>query len=244
MRISDWSSDVCSSDLLDLTSPVEWALGSLNPPALRDFIQRHYATCNEVALFVSPSAHAKIYSGQQGYLIGSANLSTRALSRNAAEVLWFERDQARRDLMDQMFGEYSRLFKPLKFDDLVDYVKSYEKEVANIKKKLPPILNIEEDRVASRIMRPTRFGDYDDFLKWLSRQTDDASKEISRRAHGKAQLSGHIRQNFFGLRQFFLVNPGNMSLLSKQEADTYTRSEERRVVKECVSTCISRWSPN
>src|SRR3546814_5428046 len=42
---------------LDLTSPVEWALGSLNPPALRDFIQRHYATCNEVALFVSPSAH-------------------------------------------------------------------------------------------------------------------------------------------------------------------------------------------
>src|SRR3546814_4531535 len=26
---------------LDLTSPVEWALGSLNPPALRDFIQRH-----------------------------------------------------------------------------------------------------------------------------------------------------------------------------------------------------------
>src|SRR3546814_3408438 len=51
---------------------------------------------NEVALFVSPSAHAKIYSGQQGYLIGSANLSTRALSGNAAEVLWFERDQARR----------------------------------------------------------------------------------------------------------------------------------------------------
>src|SRR3546814_16462252 len=127
-----------------------------------------------------------------------------------------------------MFGEYSRLFKPLKFDDLVDYVKSYEKEVANIKKKLPPILNIEEDRVASRIMRPTRFGDYDDFLKWLSRQTDDASKEISRRAHGKAQLSGHIRQNFFGLRQFFLVNPGNMSLLSKQEADTSTLSKDAK----------------
>src|SRR3546814_14113740 len=90
---------------------------------------------------------------QQGYLIGSANLSTRALSGNAAEVLWFERDQARRDLMDQMFGEYSRLFKTLKFDDLVDYVKSYETEVANIKKKLPPILNIEEDRVAHRIDR-------------------------------------------------------------------------------------------
>src|SRR3546814_8117278 len=32
---------------LDLTSPVEWALGSLNPPALRDFIQRHYARSEE-----------------------------------------------------------------------------------------------------------------------------------------------------------------------------------------------------
>src|SRR3546814_17947132 len=63
---------------LDLTSPVEWALGPLNPPALRDFIQRHYATCTEVALFVSPSAHAKIYSGQQGYLIGSDNLRSEA----------------------------------------------------------------------------------------------------------------------------------------------------------------------
>src|SRR3546814_11969843 len=70
---------------LDLTSPVEWALGSLNPPALRDFIQRHYATCNEVALFVSPSAHAKIYSGNQGYFIGSANLSTQTVRASCRE---------------------------------------------------------------------------------------------------------------------------------------------------------------
>src|SRR3546814_14688986 len=77
-------------------------------------------------------------------------------------------------------------------------------------------------------MRLTRVGDYDDFLRWLSRQTDDASKEISRRAHGKAQLSGHIRQNFFGLWQFFLVNPGNMSLLSKQEAATSTLSKDSK----------------
>src|SRR3546814_7840208 len=37
-----------------------------------------------------------------------------------------------------------------------------------------------------------------------------------------------IRQNFFGLRQFFLVNPGNMSLLYKQEADTYTLSQDAK----------------
>src|SRR3546814_20571405 len=46
---------------LDLTSPVEWALGSLNLPELRDFIQRHQDTLNAVALFVSTPAHAKYY---------------------------------------------------------------------------------------------------------------------------------------------------------------------------------------
>src|SRR3546814_17117014 len=95
----------------------------------------------------------------------------------------------------------------------------------------------------SRIMRPTRFGDYDDFLKWLSRQTDDASKEISRRAHGKAQLSGHIRQNFFGLRQFFLVNPGNMSLLTQQEEDTYTLSKDTKT-EATISTYVKPTAQN
>src|SRR3546814_17659179 len=30
---------------------------------------------------------------------------------------------------------------------------------------------------------------------------------------------------------------------SLQPGDSFTRSEERRVGKECVSTCRSRWSP-
>src|SRR3546814_10745618 len=35
--------------------------------------------------------------------------------------------------------------------------------------------------------------------------------------------------------QYLVVDGGNM--------ETYFRSEERRVGKECVSTCRSRWSP-
>src|SRR3546814_6133452 len=54
---------------LDLTSPVEWALGSLNPPALRDFIQRHYAPCNE-----------EIGGAQVSTQVTNAHLDCRILS--------------------------------------------------------------------------------------------------------------------------------------------------------------------
>src|SRR3546814_12484974 len=37
---------------------------------------------------------------------------------------------------------------------------------------------------------------------------------------------------------------GNLGLIIGGGFDTTTRSEERRVGKECVSTCRSRWSPS
>src|SRR3546814_12055453 len=43
-----------------------------------------------------------------------------------------------------------------------------------------------------------------------------------------------------------IVNPGHewgYRPFPKQQLDALIRSEERRVGKECVSTCRSRWSP-
>src|SRR3546814_3902233 len=39
------------------------------------------------------------------------------------------------------------------------------------------------------------------------------------------------------------VSSGRQAWVSANGAFTLTRSEERRVGKECVSTCRSRWSP-
>src|SRR3546814_14241941 len=41
----------------------------------------------------------------------------------------------------------------------------------------------------------------------------------------------------------FLYNSSGPSMLANAEAIDFERSEERRVGKECVSTCRSRWSP-
>ncbi|GAO01026.1 hypothetical protein Gxy13693_088_004 [Komagataeibacter xylinus NBRC 13693] len=211
---------------LDLSSPLEWASGSINPPALRDFIQRHNDICDEVSLFVSPTAHAKIYRGERGYFIGSANLSVRALSGSAAEILWFENDHPRCGLMDRAIDDYSKMFISFGFEQLNDYIVSHEKEVARLKKKIPQSFLITEDRPPDNIVRPARLGDYDHFLKWLSRQKGGAAKLIAERAGGKGQLTGHIRQNFFGLRQYFLTNPNEMRLISKKDPDSYSLSAD------------------
>src|SRR3546814_18335675 len=54
-----------------------------------------------------------------------------------------------------------------------------------------------------------------------------------------SQRSGAMRQ-FGELMTLLGIEPGEAQAIAGAAAD---RSEERRVGKECVSTCRSRWSP-
>src|SRR3546814_14786071 len=49
------------------------------------------------------------------------------------------------------------------------------------------------------------------------------------------------RRDGFIVRYADVARPGSLNQLTIENADA--RSEERRVGKECVSTCRSRWSP-
>jgi hypothetical protein len=238
---------------LDLRSIREWALGSLDPLALRDFVERHEASCKQVSLFISPAAHAKIYSGDTSYLIGSANLSTRALSGNAAEILWSENEKVRLGTMGVALDEYAKMFRPCTLRDLQGYIDKNERSVESLKRSIPEeILIDDEDRLPSDISRPARLGDYDAFLKWLSKRTDAASRETLARARGKSNLSGHIRQAFYGTRQFLLgrpqvmrqfigVDPTSYSFLG--DANTVLKLGEfvRRHARDEESFSSSKW---
>lgn len=218
---------------LDLKSIREWALGSLDPLALRDFVERHEASCKQVSLFISPAAHAKVYSGDTSYLIGSANLSTRALSGNAAEILWSENEKLRLEAMDVALDEYAKMFRPCTRRDLQAYIDKNEKSVEKLKHSIPEELLIDdEDRLPSDILRPTRLGDYDEFLVWLSKQPDQAARVILARARGQSNLSGHIRQAFYGLRQFLLGNPQVMRQFIAADADSYSFSRDLDTVSK------------
>jgi hypothetical protein len=218
------ASRLCLLMRLNTSSVADWASGALDPVALSSFIRRHQKTCAEVSLFINPTAHAKIYSGKNGYLLGSANLSTRALSGNAAEILWFENDDERRNAMGAALEEYAQKFKEFSPDQLDEYIADNADKAKALAKRIPREFHTDEDRLPTDILRPLRLGDYDAFLKWLSKQSSAAAKELLARARGKSNLSGHVRQAFFGVRQFFLGNPVVLKHFSKFDPDSYSFS--------------------
>src|SRR3546814_12336106 len=57
----------------------------------------------------------------------------------------------------------------------------------------------------------------------------------------QGQLYDYLRDFGLGRRTDIGVRGETQGLLP--DGSTWTRSEERRVGKECVSTCRSRWSP-
>jgi hypothetical protein len=211
---------------LNISSVFEWAAGSVDPLALRDFTVRHSKQCESVFLFVSPTAHAKIYKGRKGYFVGSANLSWRAFSGHRDEILWFENDSRRKRLMDRALNVYEHGFQQLPFKELDDYVNINRAAAQALSKKLPPEIRLDEDRMPTNVIRPARLGDYANFRRWLDSRSGAAAATIAARADGSGNLSGHIRQNFFGLRQFFLSNPAETARLAKEDPDTYSLSTD------------------
>jgi hypothetical protein len=212
---------------LDTSSVYEWAVGSIDPEALRDFIERHSKTCGSVSLHVSPRAHAKLYKGHDGYYVGSANLSSRGFSGSRDEILWFENDAPRRKLVESALNAYEGGFQQLSFEDLDDYVNSNRAAARALAKTLPAAARADEDRTPADVPRPSRLGDYAHFRKWLDRQSGAAAAEIAARANGKGNLSGHIRQNFLGLRQFFISEPSEARRLAKEDSATYSLARDR-----------------
>ena len=211
---------------LNTSSVFEWATGAIDPCALQEFVERHLTQCDALSLFVNPTAHAKIYTGNKGYLVGSANLSWRAFSGHGDEILWFENNNRRRRLMNRSLDIYEGSFQPFSLDELDEYIKNNQKAAKALSKKLPPGAQAHEDHAPASLSRPARLGDYKDFCSWIAGQRCEAAKTITARAEGAGNLSGHIRQNFFGLRQFFLGKPKDMVRLAKEDPDTYLLSRD------------------
>lgn len=211
---------------LNTSSVFEWAAGAIDPPALHEFVERHLTQCGELSLFISPTAHAKVYTGNKGYFVGSANLSWRAFSGHGDEILWFENDNHRCRLIDASLDTYERNFQSFSLGELNDYIKKNQKAAKALSRKLPPEAQVHEDRTPVSLSRPARLGDYADFRLWLDGQGSAAAATIAARADGAGNLSGHIRQNFFGLRQFFIGNPKDMVRLAKENPDAYSLARD------------------
>jgi phosphatidylserine/phosphatidylglycerophosphate/cardiolipin synthase-like enzyme len=205
---------------LDLTSPDEWITRAVAPDALLELLERHSNV--DIRVYCGPRAHAKVYLGDDAFVTGSANYTVRGLAGTAAEVVWYESSRAAVRAMRRALAEYRRSLTPLTRSELEKYVERYRDIV---KKRQGAAVRSLEDILPTDTERPRRTGSYESFLKWLERR-DGAADEVLARAHGKGNLSGHIRMNFFGIRQFLLAHPKHGQLLRRADAQTYRLSDD------------------
>src|SRR3546814_2271423 len=80
--------------------------------------------------------------------------------------------------------------------------------------------------------------------KWAGHQGLDypAPKGTPIRATAQGKISFIGVQNGYG-KVIFIEHDNDYSTVYAHQSHFKNRSEERRVGKECVSTCRSRWSP-
>lgn len=191
---------------LDLNDLREWVCGSVDPEALLRFCRRHEGDV-EIRLRASPNAHAKAYVGRRGAMIGSANFSKRGLSGDGHEILHLSKSRpAVRKIKDGL-ADYGAGLAPLSIDDLKSYVDNNRAIVRNRKRRRRRDDRDENILLPRSLQTPQRLGSYDAFIEWLRDKDSEAAQEIVARSEGKHNLQGHIRHAFFGLRQFFLLNP-------------------------------------
>lgn len=218
---------------LDRNDPREWANGYIAPDALLDRLRALEKSGTKIDLRTHEAAHAKVYRGKRGVLIGSANLTLQGFG-GAWEMV--EVSTAVEDIrrIDGALRSYARTLDPLSLAELERYVAEHGRFVRDFVRKRR---SGERDQIPAPRIRPPRLGEYGDFLKWLARRTEPAASEIHQRAHGKGNLQGHINRNFFGLRQFFLAYPGYLSRFRHETPDSYKLSkdlETERELKEFV----------
>jgi hypothetical protein len=214
---------------LDTSDVSEWVLGSVAPDALLDFVRRVSGRSIRVRLLVSPTAHAKVYLGSNGFLVGSANLTVRGFGGLANEILWYERDRSATRAMRSVLRRYQAGLRPVELDELARFVELHRDKVKEAKAKLWAARKSRgpaEDQLPRQVARPARLGDFADFVSWLDRHRGEAHRLIARRARGEGQLSGHIKRNFFGLRQFFIAHPSDMRHALRQDANSYTLGQD------------------
>jgi hypothetical protein len=211
---------------LDLKRPDDWITRAVAPDALLELLERQNNV--DIRVFCGPKAHAKVYLGDSAFLVGSANYTVRGLSGTAAELVWYESASASVRKMRKAIAEYRRSLTPLSRSALRDYVERY-RDVVKAQQRTAE--RSPEDNLPMDPVRPPRTGSYERFLKWLAPK-DGAAAEIFARADGKGNLSGHIRMNFYGIRQFLFAHPAHGQALRRADPQSYRLAADHALQRD------------
>lgn len=210
---------------IDFRSTAEWVQGGINPAALYQLLSYCRDQGVRVNLFGHPDAHAKFYIGQRCALIGSANLTMKGFG-GGTEVLWRLNSAAQLRTVRRSAGRYVRLLRPIDLAELGTYVEQHREEVAQAQRTARRKRDDQERLPAYSRDRHVRFGNYEDYQRFLAAFNDPAAREILARAQGKNNLQGHIHSNFYGLRQFLLAYPQHKRRFETESPVRYSLSRD------------------
>lgn len=206
---------------LDLSSIDDWGNGYVAPDRLLQFLTRLSSEGKIVHLYASPTAHAKLYVGTKGAMVGSANLTLTGFG-GGDEVVSLFTDRKKVTAAHDLAESYARLLAPIPLDQLADYVRQNRAAAERRKGKRSGLDRLPRTKRSGR----KHLGDYEDFLTWLKRRRSPGAAEIWARANGKSNLSGHIHRNFFGLRQFLITYPQIQSSMRRESPEHYKLSRD------------------
>lgn len=221
---------------LDADDPSEWARGWIAPDILLGRLRSFEANGTRIDLRVHRSAHAKVYAGATGVMIGSANLTLQGFG-GGWEMVHASSDPEDVRNVREGLEKYARTMEPMTLDELEAYTAKHGDFVREYRKAHKS--SRHRDKVSAPTARPPRLGGYRDFLRWLNRQTGEAAREIHARARGKGNLQGHINRNFFGLRQFLLAYPESLERFRTENADAYKLSADA-TTEGALATFVGR----
>jgi len=203
---------------LDLDDPADWINGFVDPKALLLGLEELNRKGIKTQIYVSPTAHAKIYIGSKGIITGSANLSTRGFGAGL-EIVTFHESTHRPTAVARLLA-YSKQLQEIDLRTLRNYVRQYEKTFKKRRARRRKALGIPlENRLPPT--RSPRLGSYEDFIRWCRRSRTAAGVEIAERAEGKVQLSGHVHRSFYGIRQFLIASPRERRRLQSEDPERY-----------------------
>jgi hypothetical protein len=212
---------------IDLTDIEAWCAGYIDPVALLEFLDRLGSKGTTVQLFGSTSAHAKLFVGGNGVIVGSANLSMRGFGAGP-EIVSTDGPAAVSDGIAAA-NRYLATLRHIEIAELRRYVtKNRAQAVREIaRRKLRQTYHDQDRLPETRVQgKKAAAGDYGDFVQWLDRLRFGSAHTIAERARGKSQLSGHINRNFHGLRQHLLSNPDALTRFRGESPDTYKLSAD------------------
>lgn len=217
---------------LDSNDPQEWATGVVAPDALLERLRSFERNGAQVDLRIHKSAHAKVYAGAKGVMVGSANLTLRGFG-GGWEMVQTSSDPYDIRIVRAGLRAYAKTLSRFTLNELESYVEKHKDFVRRFRRTHRRFQF--RDKVTAPVARPPRLGAYADFLKWVERQPNKAAEEIHARALGKGNLQGHIGRNFYGLRQFLLAYPESLDRFRAEDPDTYKLSKDSQTEHDMAS---------